>query len=443
MRYSTTARPLHHSDVLVVGSGAAGATATIAAAQEEGARVTLVERYGFMGGISTQVLDTFYGFYTPGEAPRKVVGGVPDQVVARLKAHGVCFLRPNTYGAGTGVTYDPEVLKVVWETMAREAGAKLLYHAFVVDTLVEDGRARGVVAATKRGLVTLTADVVIDASGDADVAAAAGVPFEGAADGPVQAYTTTFRLVNVDVERARGVSSNELHALMDEAAERGGYRLPRREGSVHRTPTSGVMHTNMVRVGDVDGTDPEQLTEAEVEGRRQALEYARFLRNYVPGYERASLVSLSTQIGIRESRRIFGEHRLTHEDVLGARSFDDAIGQCAAPIEEHHSGSDTRWEYLPEGQTYEIPYRCLVPKKVDNLLVVGRCVSADHDAHASVRNMGQCMLMGQAAGIAAVQSARRGVPPREADVAALQKRLREIGAVLGEPAVAQEAKVEA
>lgn len=440
--YNPSPERLFQTDVLVVGSGSAGATAAIAAARE-GLDVALVERYGFMGGISTQVLDTFYGFYTPGEEPRKVVGGVPNQVVDALRERDACFLRPNTYGAGTGVTYDPEQLKVVWETLAREVGARLLYHAFVVDALVNDEGVCGVVAATKRGHIRIDADVVIDATGDADVAAAAGVPFEGAADGPVQAYTTTFRLINVDTERACGVSSERLHALMNEAAETGEYQLPRREGSVHRTPTDGVMHTNMVRVGDVDGTDPEQLTEAEIEGRRQALEYARFLRDYVPGYERATLSHFSTQIGIRESRRIFGEYRLTQDDVLGARSFDDAIGLCAAPIEEHHSGSDTRWEYLPEGETYEIPYRCLVPKSVDGLLVVGRCVSADHDAHASVRNMGQCMLMGQAAGVAAGQTVRRGTPPRAVDTETLRERLREIGAVLGEPSVAPEAMVEA
>lgn len=427
--YSKASRDLWQTDVLVVGSGSAGATAAITAARL-GASVALVERYGFMGGISTQVLDTFYGFYTPGETPRKVVGGVPDLVIGELEQRGVAVYRPNTYGAGQGITYDPETLKVVWETLAAQSGVRLLYHTFVLDTLLEGDRVCGVVAAAKGGLIRLRARVVIDASGDADVAAAAGVPFESAKDGPVQSLTTTFRLINVDTARARQVKKSELHALMQEAIESGAYDLPRREGSVHITPFEGVMATNLTRVGQIDATDPEQLTQAEVEGRRQALEYARFLRDRVPGYERSVLASLSHQIGVRESRRIFGEYRLTRQDVLAARQFEDGIALCGAPIEDHHAGGDTRWEYLPEGATYSIPYRCLLPQRAEGLLVAGRCLSADHDAHASVRSMGQCMAMGQAAAVAAALAAGQNITPREVAAPALRDRLRALGAIL-------------
>jgi glycine/D-amino acid oxidase-like deaminating enzyme len=416
------------TDVLVVGSGSAGATAAIAAARL-GAQVLLVERYGFMGGISTQVLDTFYGFYTPGKTARKVVGGLPDEVVAALMDQNAALLRPNTYGAGQGITYDPETLKTVWEGLAQQAGVRLLFHTFVMDAIVEDGRVCGVVAANKAGLFKLLAQAVIDASGDADVAAAAGVSYESARDGPVQSLTTTFRLVNVDVPAARQVSKAELHQRMQAAIDSGSYRLPRKEGSVHITPLPGVMATNMTRVTGVDPTEPEALTQAELEGRRQALEYARFLVEQVPGYENARLGGLSTQIGVRESRRIFGEYRLTRQDVLAARKFDDAVAQCGAPIEEHHAGQDTRWEYLPEGETYHIPYRCLLPKAVEGLLVAGRCLSADHDAHASVRSMGQCMALGQAAGAAAVLAVKAGCTPRSISISHLQEMLRGLGAL--------------
>jgi glycine/D-amino acid oxidase-like deaminating enzyme len=426
--FTARVRDLWETDVLVIGSGSAGATAAVAAARE-GASVALVERYGFMGGISTQVLDTFYGFYTPGEVAHKVVGGVPDLVVDALMAQEKAMLRPNTYGAGQGITYDPSALKVIWETLAHDSGVRLLYHTFVVDALMDGDRVTGVVAVNKGGFVRLKAKVVIDASGDADVAAAAGVPFESAEHGPVQSLTTTFRMLNVDVERARAVKKNQLHALMAEAID-DGYALPRREGSVHVTPIGGVMHTNMTRVGEVDALDPVQLTGAEVEGRRQALEYARFLVDRVPGYERADLADFSHQIGVRESRRIFGEYRLNRHDVLSAADFNDAIARCGAPIEDHHAGSDTHWEYLPEGETYGIPYRCLLPQKARGLLVAGRCLSAEHDAHASVRSMGQCMAMGQAAGIAAVMAARDNVTPHDVDTAALRNRLRAIGAVV-------------
>lgn len=423
------ARDLWKTDVLVVGSGSAGATAAITAARE-GASVALVERYGFMGGTSTMVLDTFYGFYTPGDPPRKVVGGVPDLVVDALMDRNVALLRPNTYGAGKGVTYDPEVLKIVWEQLAQEAGVKLLYHTLVVDVVKEGDRVTGVLAINKREALHIEADVIIDASGDADVSAFAGVPFESAEDGPIQSLTTTFRMLNVDTESARSVKKDQLHALMAEAIASGKYDLPRKEGSVHITPFDGVMATNMTRVAEIDPTDPIQLTAAEVEGRRQAEVYAAFLKDFVPGYERSVLADLSTQIGIRESRRIFGEYRLTKKDVLAARTFEDAIAQCGAPIEDHHSGGDTHWEYLPQGETYGIPFRCLKPQQVEGLLVVGRCLSADHDAHASVRSMGQCMAMGQAAGAAAALSVSEQVTPRNLSVTDLRNRLMKLGAVV-------------
>jgi hypothetical protein len=189
------------------------------------------------------------------------------------------------------------------------------------------------------------------------------------------------------------------------------------------------MATNMTRVIQVDATDPDQLTAAEIEGRRQAFEYARFLRQRIPGYENSAIGALSTQIGIRESRRIFGDYRLTRQDVLAARKFDDALAQCGAPIEDHHAGQDTLWQYLPEGETYHIPYRCLLPQNVEGLLVAGRCLSADHDAHASVRSMGQCMAMGQGAGTAAVLATRQKSPPRSVNIGALQKNLRDLGAL--------------
>jgi FAD dependent oxidoreductase len=426
--YTVTPRELWKSQVLVVGSGSAGATAAITAARE-GATVTLVERYGFMGGISTQVLDTFYGFYTPGPVAKKVVGGVPDLIVDELLKQKKALLRPNTYGAGQGITYDPDTLKVIWEKVALESGVRLLYHTFVVDVVKEDEKIMGVIAVNKSGFVKLMADVIIDASGDADVAAKAGVPFESAEDGPVQSLTTTFKLMNVDTDKAKDVKKEQLHALMDKAIKEG-YVLPRKEGSVHITPLHGMMATNMTRVGNVDALDAEQLTEAEIEGRKQALEYARFLVDKVPGYKRAELAGFSHQIGVRESRRIFGEYRLTKQDVLSARKFEDVVAKCGAPIEDHHGGSDTVWEYLPDGETYDIPYRCLLPETVEGLLVAGRCLSADHDAHASVRSMGQCMAMGQAVGVAAALAARQHTTPMEIHIDTLQENLRDIGAVI-------------
>lgn len=429
--YSRALPKLWDADVVVVGSGSAGATAAIAAARG-GARTVLVERVGFMGGTSTQVLDTFYGFYTPGTVAYPVVGGLPSEVVDALKARGAAFERPNTYGAGTGVTYDPLTLRVVWEELAQAAGVRLLYHSFCTDVLMDGPRIAGVVVDGKRGLMAISARVVIDCTGDADVCHQAGAPYERAGDiDPAQTLTTTFRMISVDVERAQGFGKKSLWEKMAEATMNG-YRLPRKEGSWHVTTQAGVVHTIMTRIADVDATDPVALTAAEIEGRKQALEYARFLRDHVPGFEKAELAWLSDPIGVRETRRVYGQYRLTRADCLGARKFDDAIGACGAPLEDHHAGSDTAWVYLPDGLTYDIPYRTLVPQRVAGLLVAGRCFSATHDAHASCRSMAQTMTMGQAAGTAAALAVENDVPPAEVDVSALQERLQGAGAKFGD-----------
>src|ERR671919_309983 len=425
-------------DVVVVGSGSAGSTAAISAARN-GARTLLLEKLPFLGGVSTAVLDTFYGLYTPGSRARKVVGGLADEVVAGLRRLGPVLERPNTYGAGTGVTYLAEHLKVVWETLATEAGVKVLLHAFVQDVETSDGRITRLVVASKAGLRTVDATVVVDASGDADVCHHAGLSYELAGDfEPAQTLTTTFRMVNVDHTRRASLSKDDFHALMAEAAESGEYNLPRREGSDHITPVDGMIATIMTRIEHVrreadfvvNATDPDVLTAAEIEGRRQAIEYVRFLIDRVPGYEAASLVSLGTQIGMRETRRVQGDYRLTREDVLSARQFDDQIGLCGAPIEDHTPGVGTRWEYLPEGAAVGIPYRTLIARDAANVLVAGRCFSATHDAHASVRSMAQCMAMGQAAGTAAAMAADAGGEVRAVEVDRLLETLRTDGALL-------------
>jgi len=425
-------------DVVVVGSGSAGSTAAIAAARG-GADTLLVEKLPFLGGVSTAVLDTFYGFYTPGSASRKVVGGIADDVVGALRDLGPVVERPNTFGAGTGVTYHPDHLKVAWERLVLEAGARVLLHAFVQDVVVKDGRVDALIVATKAGLQRIAGRTFVDASGDADLCHFAGFGYELAGElEPAQTLTTTFRVANVDLERRRSLSKSALNALMAEASSSGDFDMPRREGSDHITPVEGMTATIMTRLesfrrdGDrvVNATDPDFLTAAEIAGRRQALEYVRFLTDRVPGYEQARLATLGTQIGVRETRRVYGDYRLTRDDVLSARRFDDAVGLCGAPIEDHHAGADTRWQYLPDGQAVEIPFRTLLVRDASNVLVAGRCFSATHDAHASVRSMAQCMAMGQAAGSAAALATAAGRDPRDVPVRVLQDRLVADGAIL-------------
>jgi FAD dependent oxidoreductase len=425
-------------DVVVVGSGSAGSTAAIAAARG-GADTLLVEKLPFLGGVSTAVLDTFYGFYTPGSASWKVVGGIADDVVGALRDLGPVVERPNTFGAGTGVTYHPDHLKVAWERLVLEAGARVLLHAFVQDVAVHDRRVETLIVATKAGLQRIAGRTFIDASGDADLCHFAGFGYELAGElEPAQTLTTTFRVANVDLERRRSLPRTALNALMAEASSSGAYDMPRREGSDHVTPVEAMTATIMTRLesfrrdGDrvVNATDPDFLTAAEIAGRRQALEYVRFLTDRVPGYEQARLATLGTQIGVRETRRVYGDYRLTRDDVLSARRFDDSVGLCGAPIEDHHAGADTRWQYLPDGQAVDIPFRTLLVRDAANVLVAGRCFSATHDAHASVRSMAQCMAMGQAAGSAGALATAARRDPRDVPVRVLQDRLVADGAIL-------------
>ena len=417
-------------DVVVVGAGSAGSSAAISAARR-GARTLLVDRMAFMGGTSTAVLDTFYAFYTPGEAPRRVVGGLGWEVVESLKSEGVCFERPNTYGAGTGVTYDQESLKVTWERLAQDAGVELLLHTWVTGVRLAHARLTAVRTWNKGGESWFEGDAFVDSSGDGDVAALAGADYEDMhTSGTVQSLSTLFRLANVDVEHAAQTPKAQLWALMREAAASGEYSLPRLEGSWHRTPFAGVVMIHMTRIPNVDATDPWALTRAEIEGRRQVREYHRFLRDRVPGFEASVVVGTSPSIGVRESRRIVGDYQLTREDVLGGGRFDDEIALCGAPIEEHSSGVGTDWRYVEGSGVYGIPYRCLLPAGVEGLLVAGRCFSATHHAHASARSMATCMAMGQAAGTAAALAAATGTTPRALAADELRSRLREDGALL-------------
>ncbi len=426
-------------DVIVVGAGSAGATAAIAAGRA-GARTLLLERLPFLGGTSTAVLDTFYGFYTPGSRSIRVVSGISDDVMTGLRRYDSWLERPNTHGAGTGVTYHPEYLKVVWEELIATAKVDVLLNTQVIDVEAQDGRVSGLVVSTRTGLRRYSAKVVIDASGDADICHFAGISYElaGTVD-PAQTLTTTFKLVNVDIPRRKSVSKKEFHALMAAAAESGLYRLPRKEGSDHITPVDHMTATIMTRLPSyrtqdgkvINATDPELLSAAEIEGRRQAIEYIRFLRDKVPGYEKAQLSTFGTQIGVRETRRVFGRYRLTREDVMQAKQFDDQIALCGAPIEDHHGGADTAWGYLPDGQCVGVPFGTLVPKDGQNVLVAGRCFSATHDAHAAVRSMAQTMAMGQAAGTAAAMAATRDGLIASVRVTDLQDQLRRDGAILG------------
>jgi glycine/D-amino acid oxidase-like deaminating enzyme len=418
-------------DVAVAGGGSAGSAAALAAARE-GSSVLLIESGGFFGGTAVAVLDTMYGFFPPGDQVR-VVGGIAWEIASSLLRTGQAMLRENSYGAGTGVTYEPEALKRAWDNRLTEAGVRVLLHSLVTGVVMDGQRITGLTVHTRGGPYRISARRFVDATGDAVLAWAAGCALERpSAERRVQPLTTTFRVGGVSTPPAAA----ELRRLMAEAAATGMFELPRLEGSAHRTMLPGVFHTNMTRVSGADPTDPWALSAAEIEGRSQAAEYLRFLRQRVPGYQDSYLLGTSTWIGTRESRRLVGQHVLTRDDVIGARQFDDAIAICGAPVEDHDGGTGTIWQYVgdsdtPTGQTYSVPYRCLLPVEADGLLVAGRCLSATHDAHASARSIAQCLAYGEAAGTAAALSLSD--PPvelRELDTDRLRARLGGNGVIL-------------
>jgi choline dehydrogenase-like flavoprotein len=427
-------------DVLIVGAGSAGCCAALATREFGNYSVGIVERYGFLGGTSTQMLDTFYGFFTPGESPRKVVGGIPDRVVDRLDAAGAVFLRPNTYGAGTGVTYSPERLKLVWDELLTQSGVRVWLHATIVDVETSaQGTISSVVLWSKRGFFRIRARRFIDASGDADLCHYAGIAYEKAGkSAPAQTLTTTFRMSNVDLDAYKRAGGKKmLMEKMSAAVESGSYPLPRKSGSLHQMTAKRCISTVAVRVADLDATDFEQLTAAEMEGRRQAFLYEKFLRDCVPGFAESNIICLSHQIGVRETRRVYGEYRLTREDCLSVARFADCVLLCGAPIEDHRASTDrneeTHWAYIPGGEAYDVPYRTLVPRGRDEIWMIGRCFSATHDAHASCRSMAQTMSMGQAAGLAAVLSLEENCGAGAVPIRHLQDRLLRVGAILRSP----------
>ncbi len=428
----------YETDILVIGAGSAGCLAALSAALGK-YRVSIAERYGFPGGTSTQMLDTFYGFFTPGEQPKKVAGGIPDLVVNSLDTTGDIFLRPNTYGAGTGVNYNPERLKLVWDRLLLQSGVQNYYHSILVDVSLGNDRTRCIFFHKGAGFFAISALRVIDASGDADFCHLAGLSYEKAGERePAQSMTTTFRMANVDLYKFKQAGGKTmLKEKMAAAVESGRHPLPRKEGSAHEMCVTGCISTVAVKVTDLDALDLEQLTAAEQEGRRQAFVFEDFFRAEVPGYEDAKIIGLSHQIGVRETRRVYGNYRLTKDDCIEAKMPADRVLLCGAPIEDHRKGasgeSETYWNYVKGSGVYGVPYGTLVPRASTRFWVVGRCFSATHDAHASCRSMAQTMSMGQVAGTAALLSLDQDLSASEIPVPKLQDDLLKLGAVLEAP----------
>jgi glycine/D-amino acid oxidase-like deaminating enzyme len=430
------ARGAERVDVLVVGGGSAGLAAAVAAARL-GASVRLVEKHGFLGGTLTMVtLGSICGLYTVTDTEvTPVVGGFAAEVAERLRREGGAPAAPKRWLKTASLPYDPFCMKLVCDDLATEARLRLSLHALVTEALMEGRRIAGVVVETPSGRRTIRAGAVIDATGDGDVAALAGAAFE---HDPAhnQAPTAMVRFGGVDTARAMALDRPTLHACLERAVE-AGLPLPRTAGGMFSV-RDGMVHLNITRVlhggRAPDVLDTEELTAAEIEGRRQVRMYVEAFRRFVPGFEGCFALDTGAELGVRESRRIRGEHWLELDEVMNQGRFPDAIACSAWPVEEHGAGRATKWVFLEPGSYYQLPYRMMVPVGVEGLLVAGRCASASHDAHASMRVAAVCMALGEAAGVAVAQCAERGLPVRQADIGALQRQLLRQGAFLGDRA---------
>lgn len=427
---SIIARP----DVLIAGGGAAGLAAAIAAARS-GASTLLVEKHGFLGGTLTAVtLGTLCGGYVVNsDEYRSIVGGIYLDLVNRLSRRGAA-LPPRRWLNNVSVPYDPSALRIEADRMAGAADLRLLLHTLVVETQTSDGRVNAVIVEHKGGRGAIVPEIVIDASGDGDVAARAGAGFMVGDSGNTQFPSTMLSFGGVDTARFLEIPREErLNRLTQAAAD--GYPLPRTSAGLQVHPGEGIVHANVTRIRNADGTspdmlDPDALTAAEVEGRRQALIYEEVLQRYMPGFENARIISIGAHIGVRETRLIECDYRLTEADVRQGHKPPDSIALCGWPMETHGSDRGTVWDWLPEGSSYGIPYRCLTAKRFSNLLVAGRNLSATHAAQSSARVAATCMAMGEAAGTAAAMALQKHNDIRAIDVPGLLKSLRDGGSIL-------------
>lgn len=448
---------LKHYNVVIVGGGTSGTMAAIAAGRG-GASVLLIEKNGFLGGVMTGAgvgpMMTFHAGDT------QVIQGIMGEMVDKLVEKGYS---PGHIDDSTGFTYsvtpfDAEGMKIVEETMVLESGCDILYHSMLAEVQVVDRAIRGITICNKHGLVKVSGDVFIDATGDADLSAWAGVPFSKGreADGAMQPVTLMLKMNHVDIAaikdyveehpeefpRLNGdteqvVKANRLsiagfHKHFLAGKNSGELTTDREDILFFETNTPGEVIFNTTRVLGCDGTDPLSLTQAEIGGRRQAMEIADFALKHLPGFGHAKVVQTGPSIGVRGSRQIIGHYTLTAQDLMMGKTFDDCIAVGGYPIDIHSpDGEGTQVQTMPWGHQYQIPYRCLTNHVVDNLITVGRCISADFEAQAAVRVSPIIGAVGEAGGTAAAMMIKEKLS-QASDLKAseLRKKLRSNGGYL-------------
>jgi len=409
-------------DVLVVGGGMAGVGAAVAAGRM-GLKTLLVEYFGCLGGNGTSgMVNHFCGYTTSGQNKVQIVQGIGGEI------HKMLFQR-NGVSSMNSYTFNPEILKVVLDEEIAEVNVEVLYYTQMVDPILQRNTIKGVVVQNKGGRQAILAKRVLDCTGDGDVCASADVPFElGDGKGGFLACDLAFHIVNV----GQNFNPAKVNPAAVEAIKSGEYKITRPQAIILNIMIPGAYWVNWAGIPwAVNGIDPYHLTKAAVDGRKVVRELRRFLRDKIEGMENVEVIDTAPKVGLRETRRVMGEHLLTADEVLQGAKFDDGIGACAWPIEIVDLVTGRKFVYLKDGDFYTIPYRCLIPQKVENLLMAGRFVSCTHEAQASARVMGPAVVMGQAIGTAAALSIKKGVSPKKLDVQLLKAELKKAGAFLG------------
>jgi hypothetical protein len=425
----------HEAEIIVIGGGPGGLGAAITAARE-GKDVLLVEHYGFLGGMASNgEVNPFMHNHINNESMDK---GVYTEWVERIGFYT---------GLKDSYVIDPSSARLAAEDLCLEAGVRLLFHHRLAHVETEGNKIAGVVLHSKSGLSVAKADIYIDSTGDGDLAAMAGCPFEmgGETSDAVQPMTMCFKLKLVDEDMPEGCKLSpetpaisfarqnqeiyqQIQEVYQKAKEDGRMECPRENVLMFPGTDFTTVHFNTTRVVFKSSVNGDQLSDAEIEGRKQIRQYFDLLRKEIPIFKHCKLHSIATQIGIRESRRITGHNYLVRKDFNNAAKFEDGIARVNYPIDIHSTtGGGTEITHLPEGDWYEIPYGCIVPKGINNILMACRGISVDHAVHSSMRVMPPVVSIGQAAGIAAVMSLKDHVSPAELDGVEVKKALIERG----------------
>lgn len=413
-------------NLIVAGGGLSGVAAAVSAARE-GFRVLLLEKNGCLGGaMSNNLVYPFMKYWTTNltdDTKQYLSAGIFAEMREKAQQFDVSY---------SDTAFDPEYFKLVLDDMMAASGAHVLFHSVVCEVQTENNHIKSVCALTPSGVLHFTADFFIDATGNGDLFALAGCDFQlgRERDGLCQPMTTCFRLSGVDT----ALYQKERHLLQEQyrkAQLEGNITNPREDILTFQGIGNGILHFNTTRIIKRNPTNVFDLSAAETEARRQVFEMVRFLKKHSKAFANSTIISIASEIGVRESRKLKGVHILTQEELKNSVDFKDTIALGNYDIDIHNpEGAGTSHYYFKDGQYYKIPYRALLPKEYDNLLVAGRCISATHEAQASIRIMPICACLGEAAGTAAVVAYHSGKTAHTVDVNAVRKKLRENGAAL-------------